>query len=107
MGLIGSIILFPFYMIENFYFIPTQFNNTFILFVILASLFPGVLAFTMYTKLQQLIGASLTGLTVYLMPIYGAIYGLILFGEVFHYFHFFGASLVLTGIFLANKKFSK
>ena len=107
MGLIGSIILFPFYMIENFYFIPTQFNNTFILFVILASLFPGVLAFTMYTKLQQLIGASLTGLTVYLMPIYGAIYGLLLFGEVFHYFHFFGAALVLTGIFLANKKFSK
>lgn len=71
----------------------------------LASIFPGVLAFTMYTKLQQLIGASLAGLTVYLMPIYGSIYGMILFDETLKSFHFYGAALVLFGIFLANKKY--
>jgi len=104
MSFLGSVILFPFYMIENFYFIPTIFNNDFVFFVFLAALFPGALAFTMYTKIQQLVGASLASLTVYLMPIYGAIYGMILFSEQLKLFHFYGAVLVLAGIFFANKK---
>jgi len=104
MSFLGSVVLFPFYMVENLYFIPTIFNNNFIFFVVLASLFPGALAFTMYTKLQQLVGASLASLTVYLMPIYGAIYGMILFSEQLKLFHFYGAIFVLAGIFLANKK---
>jgi drug/metabolite transporter (DMT)-like permease len=107
MSLIGSIIIFPFYLIEEVYFIQTNFDQKFIFFVLMASIFPGVVAFTMYTKLQQLIGASLAGLTVYLMPIYASIYGMILFGEELQIFHFYGALLVLLGIFLANKKYSK
>ncbi len=107
MSLIGSLIIFPFYLIEEVYFIQTNFDQKFIFFVLMASIFPGVVAFTMYTKLQQLIGASLAGLTVYLMPIYASIYGMILFGEELQIFHFYGALLVLLGIFLANKKYSK
>lgn len=61
----------------------------------------------MYTKLQQLIGASLAGLTAYLMPIYGAIYGMVLFGKKIEVYHFYGAVLVLVRICLANKKYSK
>ena len=106
MSLFASAILFPFYLIENYYFLPTVYNYNFILFVLLASIFPGILAFIMYTKLQQIVGASLTGLTVYLMPIYGSVYGLIFFNEVLEIYHFYGAALVLLGIFLANKKFS-
>ena len=108
MSFFGAVILFPFYMIENSYFMQTVFNDDFVIFVILASVFPGVLAFTMYTKLQQLIGASLASLTVYFMPIYGAIYGMILFNEALKIFHLYGAILVLLGIFLANRrKYSK
>ena len=108
MSFFGAVILFPFYMIENSYFMQTTFNDNFVVFVILASVFPGVLAFTMYTKLQQLIGASLASLTVYFMPIYGAIYGMILFNETLKIFHLYGAILVLLGIFLANRrKYSK
>jgi len=108
MSFFGAVILFPFYMIENSYFMQTIFNDDFVIFVILASVFPGVLAFTMYTKLQQLIGASLASLTVYFMPIYGAIYGMILFNETLKIFHLYGAILVLLGIFLANRrKYSK
>lgn len=107
MSFMGALIIFPFYLIEEIYFIQTTFDKNFILFVLMASIFPGVLAFTMYTKLQQFIGASLASLTVYLMPIYGSIYGMILFNEQLEIFHFYGATLVLLGIFLANKKYSK
>lgn len=107
MSFMGAAFLFPFFIIENIYFISTDYDLGFVFFVLLAAIFPGVIAFTMYTKLQQLIGASLAGLTVYLMPIYGSIYGMILFGEKLEIYHFYGALLVLVGIFLANKKYSK
>ena len=106
MSFFASIILLPFFLLEHFYFIPTTFDYNFIFFVILASIFPGIVAFIMYTKLQQMIGASLAGLTVYLMPIYGAIYGIILFNEKIYIYNFYGAGLVLLGIFLANRKYS-
>ena len=107
MSFMGAAFLLPFLIIENIYFIPTTYDLGFLFFVLLAAVFPGVIAFTMYTKLQQLIGASLAGLTVYLMPIYGSIYGMILFGEKLEVYHFYGAMLVLVGIYLANKKYSK
>ena len=105
MSLIGSIILIPFLIIEHLYFLPTAFNMTYIEFSLLAALFPGIIAFLMYTKLQQVVGASVAGLTVYLMPIYGSIYGFVLFSENLFNYHFYGAVLVLLGIFLAKKKY--
>ena len=107
MSFMGAAFLLPFLIIENIYFIPTTYDLGFLFFILLAAVFPGIIAFTMYTKLQQLIGASLAGLTVYLMPIYGSIYGMILFGEKLEVYHFYGALLVLVGIYLANKKYSK
>ena len=104
MSFFGSIILLPFYGFEHFFFIPTTFNSTYFYFITIAAIFPGVLAFLMYTKLQQVLGASIAGLTVYLMPIYGAIYGFILFNEILSSFHLYGALLILFGIYLANKK---
>ena len=105
MSLFGSVILLPFFLIEHLYFLPTEFNFNYWKFTIIAAIFPGVIAFLMYTKLQQVVGASIAGLTVYLMPIYGSIYGMVLFSETLALFHFYGALLVLTGIFLAKKKY--
>ena len=96
--------MLKFYGVEHFFFIPTTFNSTYFYFITIAAIFPGVLAFLMYTKLQQVLGASIAGLTVYLMPIYGAIYGFILFNEILSSFHLYGALLILFGIYLANKK---
>ena len=59
MSFFASMILLPFFLLEHFYFMPTTFDYNFIFFVILASIFPGIVAFIMYTKLQQMIGASL------------------------------------------------
>jgi len=105
MSFLGSVILIPFFIIEHLYFLPTIFNSTYLEFSFLAALFPGIIAFLMYTKLQQVVGASVAGLTVYLMPIYGSIYGMILFSEQLVDYHFYGALFVLLGIFLAKKKY--
>ena len=99
----GSISLFPFYLIEESYFFNTAFNNNFIFWVLFAAISPGIIAFTLYTKVQKYVGASLAGFTLYIFSIYSAVYGIILFDETLLSFHYYGAALVFIGVYLARK----
>ena len=99
----GAISLFPFYLIEESYFFNTEFNNNFIFWVLFAAISPGIIAFTLYTKVQKYVGASLAGFTLYIFSIYSAVYGIILFDETLLSFHYYGAALVFIGVYLARK----
>jgi len=99
----GTISLFPFYLLEESYFFNTVFNNNFIFWVLFAAISPGIIAFTLYTKVQKYVGASLAGFTLYIFSIYSAIYGIILFNETLLSFHYYGAALVFIGVYLARK----
>ena len=98
----GAISLFPFYLLEEIFFSSTTFNSDFILWVLFAAISPGIIAFTLYTKVQKYVGASLAGFTLYIFSIYSAIYGIILFDEVLMNFHYFGAAFVFLGVYLAR-----
>ena len=99
----GSLSLFPFYIIEEIYFSNTVFNSNFVFWTLFAAISPGIIAFTLYTKVQKYVGASLAGFTLYIFSVYTAIYGIILFGESLLNFHYFGALLVFIGVYLARK----
>ena len=99
----GAISLFPFYLIEEIYFFNTAFNINFIFWVLFAAISPGIIAFTLYTKVQKYVGASLAGFTLYIFSIYSAIYGIVLFNESLLNFHYYGAALVFIGVYLARK----
>ena len=99
----GAICLLPFYIIEESFFFNTVFNNNFLFWVLFAAISPGIIAFTLYTKVQKFVGASLAGFTLYIFSIYSAIYGIILFGETLLSFHYYGAALVFSGVYLARK----
>ena len=99
----GAISLFPFYLIEESLFFNTSFNTNFIFWVLFAAISPGIIAFTLYTKVQKYVGASLAGFTLYIFSIYSAIYGIILFDEMLLSFHYYGAALVFIGVYLARK----
>ena len=98
----GAISLFPFYLLEEIFFSSTNFNSDFILWVLFAAISPGIIAFTLYTKVQKYVGASLAGFTLYIFSIYSAIYGIILFDEALMNFHYFGAAFVFLGVYLAR-----
>ena len=99
----GAISLFPFYLLEEIYFFDTNFNDSFIFWVLFAAISPGIIAFTLYTKVQKYVRASLAGFTLYIFSIYSAIYGIILFDETLMSFHYYGATLVFLGVYLARK----
>ena len=100
----GALSLFPFYIGEELFFERTAFNNEFFMWIIFAAISPGIIAFTLYTLAQKKLGASLTGFTLYVFTIYGAIYGYFLFGEKLENYHLIGTVLVFIGVYLAKKK---
>ena len=99
----GAISLFPFYILEEIFYFDTNFNFNFIFWILFAAISPGIIAFTLYTRVQKYLGASLAGFTLYIFSIYSAIYGILLFDEVLLNFHYFGAAFVFAGVYLARK----
>ena len=102
-ALFGASSLFPFYILEEIYYFSTNFNFNFIFWVLFAAISPGIIAFTLYTRVQKYVGASLAGFTLYIFSIYSAIYGIVLFDEILLNFHYFGAIFVFAGVYLARK----
>ena len=103
----GAVSLFPFYIIEELIFQKTIFNLNFFLWVIFAAISPGIIAFILYSKAQEKLGASLTGFTLYVFTVYAAIYGFFLFDEKLEFFHYIGTILVFFGVYLAKKNENK
>ena len=100
----GFISLLPFYLIEEIFFVRTTFNTYFFSWVSFAAISPGIIAFTLYTLAQKKLGASITGFTLYIFTVYGAIYGILFFDEYLENYHYIGTLLVFTGVYLAKKK---
>ena len=101
----GALSLLPFYIGEEIFYKQTAFIPEFYLWVVFAAISPGIIAFTLYTKAQESLGASLTGFTLYVFTIYAAIYGFILFDENLETFHYIGTVLVFVGVYLAKKNY--
>ena len=99
----GALSLLPFYVGEELFYKETIFVTEFYLWVIFAAISPGIIAFTLYTIAQKKLGASLTGFTLYVFTVYGAIYGYFLFYEKFENYHIIGTILVFFGVYLAKK----
>ena len=100
----GIISLLPFYLLEEIYFVQTQFDSNFYFWVLFAAISPGIIAFALYTLTQQKLGASVTGFTLYLFTVYGAFYGIFLFDENLENYHYLGTVLVFFGIYLVKRK---
>jgi drug/metabolite transporter (DMT)-like permease len=99
----GALSLLPFYICEELFYKQTIFAQEFYLWVIFAAISPGIIAFTLYTIAQKKLGASLTGFTLYVFTVYGAIYGYFLFNEKLENYHIVGTILVFFGVYLAKK----
>ena len=101
----GAAVLLPFSLIENYFIRPVIFNNDFYFWTIFAAISPGIIAFSLYAQAQKYLGAYVTAFTLYLFVVYGAFYGIILFGEQLKSYHYYGASLVFAGMFFVRKKY--
>jgi drug/metabolite transporter (DMT)-like permease len=100
----GAVSLLPFSLIENYFIRSVIFNDKFYFWTIFAAISPGIIAFSLYAQAQRYLGASITGFTLYLFTVYGAVYGIFIFNEQLKSYHYYGALLVFAGIFFVRKK---
>ena len=100
----GSLSLLPFYLYETFYLgDKLTVDSMSIFWILIAAISPGIIAFTLYSKIQKYLGASITGFTLYLFVVYGAFYGIFFFDEKLYMSHYLGGALVLLGVYFAKK----
>ena len=52
----------------------------------------------------ELIGPNRASMFIQLMPLFSAVMAILIFNEKFELYHFAGASFILTGIYLSNRK---
>ena len=100
---LGTLSLLPFLAIEAaLYRQPPLEMSTLAVMLLLA--LAGIGAYQAYALIQSRLGANRTSLILYLVPIYNAVLAWMLLGERLHAYHFAGAALVLSGIYLATRK---
>jgi drug/metabolite transporter (DMT)-like permease len=66
-----------------------------------------VLAYGIYQLCIKEVGPSLTGIFLYLMPVYGVVLATLALGESFFAYHALGLVLVVGGVLLATDPFRK
>jgi len=99
----GSIILFPFFMWENGIAASSRFSvQTWGSILFLAGI-SSVLAFGFYQKGVELVGASTTGLYLYLLPVYATIIAISWLGETLSYVHVIGFILITGGVYFSTR----
>ena len=67
------------------------------------AIFPSVLAYILWNKAVAAIGPGRTGMYMYLMPLFGAVFGVGLLDEDFLLYHLVGIALIFMGIALVNR----
>ena len=61
-------------------------------------------AYLSYGYIVSRLGATIAGATLYLSPIYAALGGVLLLGEVIAPFHLLGGGLILPGLYLVSQR---
>jgi drug/metabolite transporter (DMT)-like permease len=75
--------------------------------ILALAIVPSVLAYGIYQIGVKAVGPSVTGVFLYLIPVYGAVLAALLLGESFHPYHATGLVLVVAGVVLATDPFRK
>ena len=52
----------------------------------------------------ELIGPNRSSMFIQLMPLFSALLAIIIFKEKFQFYHFIGATFIISGIYLSNRK---
>ncbi len=98
----GAILLAPFAISEAMWL--EKFPTSFLAWQSIAGLvfFSSLLAFSIYQYGVKIFGSSMTGMFLYLLPVYGVSLAVIFLGESLGIYHGWGILLVLSGLIIAT-----
>ena len=105
---VGLIFFVPQFFYEQMKGFDIKINTAFIFILFYVVIFPAIAAYYCWQKAIELIGPNRSAMFIQLlllMPMFSAVDGAILiFKEKFQLYHFIGATFIVSGIYLSNRK---
>ena len=101
---VGILFLIPQFFYEKSIGLEVNFNKAFFLILFYVVVFPAIAAYYCWQKGIEIIGPNRASMFIQLMPLLSAIMAIIIFNENFELYHFAGATFIVSGIYLSNKK---
>jgi drug/metabolite transporter (DMT)-like permease len=98
----GAMMLFPFFLIENWYFSKPQFTPALIGSILYLGFGTSVVAFLCWNIALQKLGTSRTVLFGNLTPIFSTLEAVLILGEKFSSIHIISGLMVIGGLVIAN-----
>lgn len=99
---IGSILLFPAFMVERSYTPPIAWSGQLIAIVLYLGIGNSVISYLLWNKSIELLGTGRTALFGNLIPLFSSIEAVFFLNESISSVHLISALLIVTGLVLAN-----
>ncbi len=100
---IGDLAVLPLFALEHAYGRHMAITTQNIAALVAVALFSSVLAYIFWNRGVELVGASVAGLFLHLMPVFGVVLAWIFLDERLAPFHVAGIALILAGIFATSR----
>jgi drug/metabolite transporter (DMT)-like permease len=100
---VGDLCVLPFFLGELAFGRPIVLTLANLAALVFVALFSSVLGYIFWNRGVEQVGASVAGLFVHLMPVFGVVLAWIFLGERLAPFHVAGIALILTGIWITSR----
>jgi drug/metabolite transporter (DMT)-like permease len=100
---VGLLCVLPFFLVEFAIGRRMVVTPTNVAALAAVALFSSLLAYIFWNRGVEQVGASVAGLFVHLMPVFGVVLAWIFLGERLALFHVAGIALILTGIWIMSR----
>ena len=101
---LGLICVFPQFLYEFSNGEIIKFDTNLFYTLIFLALFPSIGSYYCWAGAVSIIGANRAGISLSLIPLFSSIMAIVIYNEVFQFFHLIGAILIILGLFLSNKE---
>ena len=101
---VGLVFLVPQFLYEQSIGLDFTINKAFIFILLYVVIFPAIAAYYCWQKAINLIGPNRSAMFIQLMPLFSALMAILIFKEKFQLYHFIGATFIVSGIYLSNRK---
>ena len=101
---LGLISVFPQFLYEFSNGEIIKFDTNLFYTLIFLALFPSIGSYYCWAGAVSIIGANRAGISLSLIPLFSSIMAIVIYNEVFQFFHLIGAILIILGLFLSNKE---
>ena len=101
---VGIIFLIPQFFYERSIGLEVNLNKAFFVILFYVVIFPALAAYYCWQKGVEIVGPNRATMFIQLMPLLSAVLAILIFQEKFELYHFIGASFILSGIYLSNRR---